>query len=132
MLSRWPVLISVPLAAEDCDDQERMTDAAIERVFGAARAAYFEQCTTVDRATSEIVGTSIRRGAATVPSRSVTVSASVVEIFPESFTMEARIRTEGSDDVVADARCSVLLGGGVTDSIRDEFIALAHGARHFH
>ncbi len=45
----------------------------------------------------------------------VTVSVGVVEIYPESFDMQARIRPVHTDGIAATARCS-----------------LAHGARHMH
>ena len=66
------------------------------------------------------------------------VGAGVTELFPDSFTMAFRMRTFGSeDDAVFNLSCAVsleLLETGAPyrlgDAVRDELIALEHGARH--
>jgi hypothetical protein len=65
----------------------------------------------------------------------VTVSVGVVEVFPDRFTMLARVRPVGpadGDGLAASASCSLSPGGAVPTAMRDEFIALAHAAAHFH
>ena len=132
MLSRWPVVTSVPLQATDRDDEGRLTDAALERILSAGRAAYAELCQTIDWPASEVAETTVRRGAVAVASDAVTVSVNVVEVYPESVTMAVRIRPAEADEIAADARCTVLIGSGVTPTIRDELIAIAQNARYMH
>jgi hypothetical protein len=136
MVSRWPVVLALPVEDGDRDADHRLTADAIARFFGAARTAYFDQCRTVDAGTVEIRELTTTRAAAPVDDGGVTVSASVVEVFPDHFTMTARVRPAGpaeGDGVAGSAWCSASPAGGeVTDAMRDEFIALAHGAREFH
>jgi hypothetical protein len=130
MVSRWPVVVSVPLAEHEVDAPGELSDAAIERVMQCGRDAYFDLCSTLDGASIEVRETATsRRGAAVT--EQVTISVSVVEVFPDSFTMHARIRPAETDGVVADVVCEVS-AGEVTTAMRDEFIALAHGASHYH
>ena len=130
MIGRWPVLVTVPLGAEDADGDGCLTDEAVERIFAAGRSAYFDLCTTVDPSAIEIRSTSIRARTASVCD-AVTVSVSVVgELFPDRFTMSARIRPAETDGIAADVSCSASPGGNVTTAMRVEFIALAHSARH--
>ena len=131
IVSRWPVVVSLPVGADERDDEGRLTEAAVERLFAEVRAAYFEQCTTVDRSALEVRETKVRVAGEPVGD-AVTVSASVVEVFPDSFTMNARIRPGEGGEVAAEAWCSLSPGGEVTKPMRDEFIALAHAATHFH
>jgi hypothetical protein len=65
----------------------------------------------------------------------VTVAVAVVEVYPDSFTMTARIRPAGpasGDGIAATAWCSLAPRGEVTNAMRDEFIAHAHSARYMH
>ncbi|MGQ0802507.1 MAG: hypothetical protein ACT4PI_01400 [Actinomycetota bacterium] len=57
---------------------------------------------------------------------------SVVEVFADRFTMEARMRPRDRDGIAATAWCSLSPGGEVPTAMRDEFIALAHAAPHVH
>ena len=132
MVSRWPVRISVPLRDGETDAEGRLTDAAVERISVVGRDAYFDLCTTVDRSAVEVLGTSTVKGPAAAGNR-VSVSANVVEIFPDRVTMMLRVRpAQGERSVAADVRCSLSMGDEVTKAMRDEFIALAHSARHTH
>jgi hypothetical protein len=63
---------------------------------------------------------------------SLPVSVNVVEVFPNSFTMAARLRPDDRDGIAATASCTLSPGGEVPKAIRDEFIALAHEAKHIH
>jgi hypothetical protein len=116
--------------ATDRDDANQLTDDAIERCFGAARAAYFDLCRAVRVDGSEIGEVAIQRGSAEVGPE-VSVSAAVIELFPEGFTMAGRVRGD-NDAIAADTRCFVTVAGGVSDTIRDELIAIAHSAKHWH
>jgi hypothetical protein len=128
---RWPVLVSLPVVACDCDEHGLLRDAAVERLFAHARAAYFDRCATVDESTLEVRGSAIQRGNAAAGG-GVTVSVSVVEVYPDSFTMAGMLRPRSTDGVAATAWCSLSPGGEVPTPMRDEFIALAHAATYFH
>jgi hypothetical protein len=137
MVSRWPVVLRLPVEDGDRDADGRLTDGAIARMFAATRAAYFERCHTVAGSQVTLRDLTTTRASAAVDDDGVTVSVSVVEVFPDRFTMNARVRPVGpaeGDGVAGTAWCSVSPGGGgeVTDAMRDELIALAHGATQFH
>lgn len=131
MVSRWPVLLTVPLDPQDADEGGILTESAAERVFALARDAFFDLCSTVERSSIEVRSMFVRRGSSVV-SEDVTVSVGVVELFADSFTMTARIRPRGADAVAADVSCSLSPGAEIPRGMRDEFIALAHRASHFH
>lgn len=131
MVSRWPVVLSLPVAASVRDGDGRLTNAAVERLFGQARVAYFERCTTVDASTLEVRKSSTQPGEAAAGD-GVTVSVNVTEVFPDSFTMTARIRPREGDGIAATAWCSLTPSGEVPRAMRDEFIALAHAAAYTH
>ena len=132
IVTRWPIRLTLALDPTDRDEEGQLTDAGISRLFGVARAAYFARCTTFDGAAGEIGPLSVERREARATGARVTISAGVTEVFPDSFTMAARIRPAEGGGVAADARCSVSIATGVTDATRDELIALAHGASHLH
>jgi hypothetical protein len=131
MVSKWPVLVSLPIAPDDLDDEGALVRDAAERLFARARDVYFARCRTVDVAALEVLEVDVRPGGADVGSGEVTVSVSVVEVFPDRFTMNARIRPAAGEGIAADAWCS-LSAGEVSAAMRDEFIGLAHGAAHYH
>ena len=132
ILSRWPVVVSLPVGADDCDADGRLTEAAVERLFAEARTAFFDECDTVDASTVALRATQVLPGDVGVGEAGVTVSVSVVEIFDDGFTMEARLRPADGPGVAAMARSSMSPGAEVSKAMRDEFIALAHAARHYH
>ena len=132
MVSRWPVLISASVASEDLDADGFLRPAAAERLFGEARVEYVGECRTLAGREVDVVDVVVTPGDVAVGPGAVTVSVSVVEVFPDRFTMNARIRPAAGEGVLADAVCSVLPGGPVTDDIRDELIAKAHAASHYH
>jgi acyl-CoA thioesterase FadM len=131
MVSRWSIRITVPLATDDCDDAGHLTDAGAQRVFAVARSAYFARCSTFDPRTVTVLNSAIRRGDA-VAGDAVSIAVNVSEVFPDSWRMIARIRPVAGGDTAADARCTLSTGADVTTAMRDEFIALAHGASHMH
>ena len=137
MISKWPVLLELPVGADDADGDSRLTRAAGERLFAAARDAYLATCRTYAGDNVEVRDLTIVPGHTPAPVPPgpgvVTVSVNVIEIFPDRFTMSMRVRAEGADGVVADGTCDVVPAGTlVTDEIRDELIAHAHGAQHYH
>jgi methionine aminopeptidase len=130
MVSKWPVLLFLPVASGDRDEEGRLTEAACERMFAAGRAEYFAECRTIDGDAVEIVGAPAPRRTAPVGDE-VSISVNVAELFPDRFTMTARIRPAAGDGIAADAVCTVS-AGEVTVAVRDELIAMAHAAPHWH
>src|SRR5262245_51691470 len=104
MVSRWPIVVSLRVAASDCEVNGALTRTAVERLFSQARASYFELCTTVDTSTLQVRATTVQPGQAAAGDR-VTVSVNVTEVFPDSFTMTARIRPVKTDGIAATAWC---------------------------
>ncbi|MGO9559600.1 MAG: hypothetical protein ACLPQS_00290 [Acidimicrobiales bacterium] len=132
MVSRWLVLLRRAITPDDRDDERCLTDSAVQWLSAEARSAYFDLCPHVDESAMELGDTSIDPGREAMSDDEVTVSTNVVEVFPDRFTMTARIRSCGTSDGAATAWCSLSPAGGVSTEMRDEFIALAHGARHYH
>lgn len=133
MLSKWPVLLYLTVEAGDVDGDGLLTDAACERLFAAGRGEYFALSTTVDADRVTVIETSRpRRGTAAIAEGDeVSVSVSVTELFPDRFEMAARVRPAEGDAVVADLRC-IASAGEVTTAVRDDLIAIAHAAPHWH
>jgi hypothetical protein len=131
VLSRWPVLLFLPVGADEVGGDGRLTEAACERLFAAGRAEYFALCSTIDAADVEVVTTSAAQRGVAVGGDEVSVSVSVTELFPDRFEMAARIRPSAGEGVAADLRCTVS-AGEVTPAIRDDLIAVAHAAAHWH
>ena len=135
IFTRWPVVVSRAVTPADRDADGRLTEAAIERLFTEGRAAYFDECATIDGSTVDVRQTKVQPGRAAVSDDGVTVAVAVVEVFPDSFTMTARMRPDGPSDgegIAATAWCSVSPGGTVSTAMRDELIAMAHAAKHLH
>ena len=132
MVSRWPVLISASVVAGDVEADGTLRAEAVERLFGEARDVYVAECRTLGDGRLEVVDVVVTPGDVAVGPGEVTVSVSVVEVFPDRFTMNARIRPAAGEGIAADAVCSIVPNGPVTGEIRDELIAKAHAARHYH
>ena len=132
MVSKWPVLVPLPITAADVDDAGALTVEAAERLFARARDLYLAGCRTLEDREVEVLEVVVLPGDTLAAPGEVTVSVSVVEVFPDRFTMHVRIRPVGGDGVAAEGGCSILAGGGTTDEIRDELIARAHAAEHYH
>ena len=130
--TRWPVLITLELSAEEIDADARATDAAIDRVFTEARRVYLDGCETLRGETVAVLRSEVRRGDAQVTPNGVSIATGVVEIFPVAFVMNARLRGLADGNLVADATCTLTTGGALPTACRDEFIARAHSARHSH
>ncbi len=131
ILSRWPVLLTLRVAETELDGDGRLTEEAVERLFADARREYVAGCATVDDTTLTLRGSTVSLRDVPVGD-GVTISVSVVEIYPETFTMNAMVRPSDGGDVAASATCSLSPDGEVTNAIRDEFIARAHDARYMH
>jgi hypothetical protein len=134
--SKWPVLVSLPVTADDRDEAGALTVAAAERCFASARGVYLEGCRTladgVDAA-AEVRDVVVRpRDELDAALSEVTVSVSVIEVFADRFTMNVRIRPAEGDAIAAEGSCDVLPPGGVGRELRDELIAKAHAAAHYH
>jgi hypothetical protein len=130
--SKWPVLVSLAVLDGDRDDEGALTEAGVARLFAEARAAYFDSCTTIDGAEVVVQEQGAQPGLV-VEGDEVTVSVSVVEVFPDSFTMHALVRPAAGGEESAAAKAKVAPASGeVTGAMRDEFIAKAHAARHYH
>lgn len=135
IFTRWPVVVSLAVTPADRDADGRLTEPAIERLFGEGRAVYFDECSTIDGSTVEVRKTTMQPGRARVSDVGVTVAVAVVEVLPDTFTMTARMRPDGptdGDGIAATAWCSVSPGGAVSTAMRDELIAMAHAAKHLH
>lgn len=124
--------MSVELTPDEIHADGHATDSAVERVFATARQAYLDACESIRDHALEVLRTEVRHGDARVTTTGVTIATGVVEIFPEAFVMNARIRGRDDGDIVADATCTLTTGGELPVACRDEFIARAHTARHTH
>ena len=133
--TRWPIVVSLPVLAGERDGEGHLVASGIERLFAEARTAYFATCSTLGGVTVELQRATVEPGGAPVDDAGVTVAVAVVEVFPDSFTMTARIRPNGpadGDGIAATGWCQLTPGGEVTNAMRDEFIAHAHAARYMH
>jgi hypothetical protein len=118
ILSTWPVVVELPLRADDRDADGFVTHDGIERLFAEARAAYAAECPELDLDAATIGELVLQRGA--------------VEVFPDTFTMDLRIRPAEGRGIAGSASCVVAPAGGVADELRSRLIALAQTARHYH
>lgn len=132
IVTRWPVLVSLPVTADDRDDEGRLTAACVERLFARVREVYFGMCRSLDGRELTLSEVVVGLGPAPVEVGEASVSVSVVEVFDDRFTMDARVRPAEGDGIAAEARADVFPGGAVTREIRDELIAHAHEGRHYH
>ena len=132
ILSTWPVVVELSLRAEDRDGDGFLTDEGIDRLFAEARAAYAAECPELDLASVDVRDVVLRRGAVAAPGDAVLVGVAVVEVFPDTFTMDLRIRPAEGSGIAGSASCVVAPAGGVTGELRSRLIALAQTARHHH
>lgn len=128
--SKWPVLLVLPVLPGDVDGDGRLSPEGAERLFAEGRAAYFELVRSFSPGDVRVLEVGApRQGVAVGPEASISVS--VVELFPDRFTMEARVRPAAGEAIAADLSCTVT-AGEVTDEVRDDLIAIAHAAAHWH
>ena len=145
IMSKWSVVTEHAVGPEDLGADATITDAAVDRWAAAATAAYLEQCARLEdrRATDGlVVRSSVREhgGARQLGGApTVVVTATATEVLPEAFVVAVRIRPLAADsDDPLDLACEIRLEDPVTGAaqdigrdIRDELIALEHGARHY-
>jgi acyl-CoA thioesterase FadM len=144
IMTRWSVLHEHTVAPTDHDAAGDVTDATVARWVDAACADYLAQCRDLQARitrgglTLAETGDTLPAGAALGRPARVVVSASVTEVFPDSFVVAVRVRPlDGSTEQTFNARRTVrvLDAAGaaqeVDAAIRDELIALEHAAQHF-
>ena len=132
-VSKWPVLLELPVTSDDLEDDGTLNPSGRERLFAAARDEYLAGCSTLAGRDVEVRNVVVPAGAATLAAGAVTtVSVAVVEIFPDRFTMDVRIRPGADGEgIAAHGSCDLVVAGGVGDEVRDELIAQAHAARFY-
>ena len=144
ILTKWVVLQSHVLGADDSDAAGAVRDDVVVRWIEAARDAYLECCPVLRERASD-GGYSMRcdlgrlpEGARFAGAFSVSVSAGATEFWPDAFTLAVRVRGFGGADAACNIECRVSLVDPATgapcelgDAVRDELIALAHGAQHY-
>jgi hypothetical protein len=131
IVSRWPVRLALPIDDSDRDAGHRLTEGAVDRIFAEAADAYFALCRTVDAGRVQI-SKQVNVAGVPVEGDHVTISVGVVEIYPDEFTLEARLRPAAGEGIAGQATRRYKVEGGVGEDMRDEFIALAHAARYTH
>ena len=132
LVSTWPVVMELPVGDEDRDADGVLTDDGVERLFAEARSAYADLCPELDLAAATVSELVRRPGGVAAPGRAAVVGVAVVEVFPETFTMDLRVRPAEGSGIAASASCTVAPAGGVGAELRSRLIALAQTARHYH
>lgn len=132
IVTRWPVLVSLPVTGKDRDVDGHLTGACVERIFGLVLDVYLGTCRTLEGVAVDAAAPTLVPGPAPVAVGEASVSASVIEVFEDRFTVHVRIRPAEGDGIAAEARGEVFPAGGVTRKIRDELIVHAQEARHYH
>jgi acyl-CoA thioesterase FadM len=145
LVSRWVVLQRHRVGAEDLDAGGGVLGDVVARWVSEACAAYLERC-SVMREVRERSGLVLRSRISELPAgvrlgrpTTVVVSAGATGVRPGSFTIAFRLRpTDGTGDVAVRAACVMSLENPATgevcdlgNEVRDELIALEHGAEHF-
>jgi hypothetical protein len=132
MVSHWPVVLELPVRTHDRDADGCLTDDALERLFAEGRAAYAAECPELDLTTADVSELALRPRGAPAEGTTAVVGIAVTEVFPDGFTMEAKVRPEEGSGIAGSATCLVSPAGGVSDELRSRLIALAQTARHLH
>jgi acyl-CoA thioesterase FadM len=129
IVSKWPVRIRVAVRDDEVDAENHLTEAGAQRAFSEARGAYLDGCESLSGRDVSVRTCDVKLGTATVRT-GVVVATGVVEIFPDSFTMHARIRSDDDGELAADGVCELTTGEELPIECRDEFIARAHRAAY--
>jgi len=127
IVSKWPVRLTIAIRDGETDADGHLTETGALRVFAEARQAYLDGCASLALLDVSVRGCDVTLGPAVVRT-GVGVATGVVEIFPDSFTMHARIRSDDDGDLAADGVAELSTGSDLPIECRDEFIARAHGA----
>lgn len=141
ILSKWVVLEEHAVEESDRDADGVVTDEAVERWLAGARQAYLDRCERLYQPGLELRS---RLGAPAPGERlgrpeSVVVSATAAEVRPASFSISVRVRPiDGEHEMPLNATWTVTLVDPATgearelgSDVRDELIALEHGAEHY-
>ena len=132
IVSRWPVLVSTTIVADDLDTEGRLTQTAVRRLGDVAVAALVGKASLLAAAGHTFAPTSAQLNGSFSGPGPVTVSAGPSEIYPSSFTVNLRIRPADGSGATVDAVWTVRVPEGVPNALRDELIALNHAAEHAH
>ena len=144
-MTKWSVARDHAVTADDLGDDGLITDDAVGRWIDRAGAAYLEQCAGLAETRSNAglelrVRTTPHAGGAQLGRPpDVAVTATTTEVLPAAFIVAVRVRPIGGNhDTPIDVTCEVRLEDPATgeayplgNEIRDELIALEHGARHY-
>ena len=128
MVSRWPVVVETTIAPGECAAGGALTRAGLERLFVAAWADYLERCPVLAGAAGAIELVGEQQQGACAPGDTVDVGIGATELFAARLHVGMRVRG-GASDLAVEASWSVGVAA-VTRAIRDELIALAHGAAY--
>lgn len=129
IVSKWPVRIRVAIHDDEIDAAGHLTEPGAQRAFAEARRTYLDDCESLVGLDVSVRACDVKLGPATVRT-GVVIATGVVEIFPDSFTMHARIRSDDDGELAADGVCELSTGEDVPIECRDEFIARAHRAAY--
>jgi acyl-CoA thioesterase FadM len=145
IVSKWVVLHEHAVGANDLDADGNVRDEVVARWVDEACAAYLDRCRGLGEMRDRD-GLVMRTRVGALPPAArlgrpaaVAVSAGAREVRRGSFTIAVRLRAGGaSDDVVVNTGCVVSLedpekgeARHLGDEVRDELIALEHGAEHY-
>ena len=128
MVSRWPVVVETTIAPGECAAGGALTRAGLERLFVAAWADYLERCPVLAGAAGAIELVGEQQQGACAPGDTVDVGIGATELFAARLHVGMRVRG-GASGLAVEASWSVGVAA-VTRAIRDELIALAHGAAY--
>jgi hypothetical protein len=126
MVSRWPVVIEATIVAGDCDAAGTLARAGLARLFGLAWARCLADAPVLagTAGVPELLGE--QQHGVVAAGDPVDVAIGATELFAARVHVGMRLRG-GSSDLGAEATWSVAVAE-VTPALRDELVALAHGA----
>jgi hypothetical protein len=145
MMTKWSIAQDRTVTDADVGRDGYLTDDTLSRWIDGAIDAYLNQCVRV-RQTAFEQGLVLNHRLSRRPRPSllgqpaeVLVTASATEVRPEEFVISVRLRPIGADtDMPVNVTCRISLEHPATGqpaelgtAIRDELIALEHGARYF-
>jgi acyl-CoA thioesterase FadM len=145
VLTRWPIALEIPVAAEDLRPAGCPSRDALTRWFGLAAEAYTQRCPSLrdrlsDRGTALSVGAlRVRSLRAVHVAETLRIAIATTELRPTSIEVALRVRVLGRDaGPVANCRCSLRFvseGDGtpvvVPDVVRSELIRLEATASEY-
>jgi len=144
-MTKWSIAQDRTVTDGDLGRDGFLTDDTLSRWIDSAIDAYLSQCVRVRQAAFEQgLVISHRKSRRPCPSLlgqpdEVLVTASATEVRPEEFVISVRLRPMGADtDMPVNVTCRISLDHPATgeqallgNAIRDELIALEHGAQYF-